>query len=51
MEANRVEIVGESKIPKALMNDIKIINRLLDDMKKCSKYKNPEDNFEYEIID
>ena len=52
MEANRVEIVGESKIPKALMDEIKIMNRLLDDMKReCSKYKNPDDHFEYEIID
>lgn len=52
MEANRVEIVGESKIPKALMGEIKIMNRLLEDMKReCSKYKNPDDHFEYEIID
>lgn len=52
MEANRVEILGESKIPKALMGEIKIMNRLLEDMKReCSKYKNPDDHFEYEIID
>ena len=52
MEANRVEIVGESKVSKALSDDINIMNRILDDMKKeCSKYKDPEDHFEYEIID
>ena len=52
METNRVEIVEESKVPNALKDEINIMNRLLDDMKKeCSKYKDPEDHFEYEIID
>ncbi len=52
MEANRVEIAGESNLPEKLKKEINIMNRLLDDMEKeCSKYENPEDHFEYEIID
>lgn len=52
MEANRVNIVGESKILKAFTGEIKIMNRLLEDMKReCSKYKNSDYHFEYEIID
>ena len=52
MEASRVEITGESKVPQSLTDDINIMNRLLDDMKReCSKYENPDDHFEYKIID
>ncbi len=52
MEANRVEIMGESKVPENLKREISVMNRLLEDMKRdCSKYENPEDHFEYEVID